>query len=327
MISLRSKGQQREVPGFTLLEVLVSVAITAIIIITLVQVFGSTTDAWLQAEGKTDRNRTGRILSEFIARELAAALLPVDAAFTASNPNLQLLINPPLSMVPLEYRNPDCLFWQAPVATETSKGEIAEVGYFVKWQPIGDGAAPSLRRFFINPTVTDPVTKAVKASDDFLIYRETATWLRPALLEKVAPADKASGYAGLVAENVVGLWVRFYGEDGREVPTTAGGNTPTASFDSRRGYDLYPATSPTVAVTRALPVKVAISIAQLDARHAALMGGAWTKVRTLANAAGTTDAGVFMESFQLAAKGDPSLERLLPGLRTYETNVILENAR
>jgi len=318
----------RRAQAFTLVELLISMSILIVMVVMLTNVFGSTSSAWLNAESKNDRNRTGRTLTDLIGRELRGAMLPVETTAAIGNPNLQMLINPPVTDVPVEYQNPHSLFWQAPLANEQSFGEIAEVGYFVRWIEHGTTATPSLMRFFVNPSVYSETQQKTVANPDFLIYQEANTWLKPSVIARVAPGDKASGYAGLVAENVVGFWVRNYGVGGREITTTADSTTLATSFDSRTGYEQWEtAASGQVKKRRYLPFQLSLSLAQFDTRHADKMGTAWRKVRTLANDRNTGDAVQFLDSFRTAAGTDAELSALLPGLRIYHTQVILDNAR
>ena len=87
----------------------------------------------------------------------------------------------------------------APVATETSYGELAEVGYFVKWE----GARASLRRLFVNPSRPDSASATgVSPNENFLIYKNPR-WLSDTLVKAVAPATPPA-FKGLFADNVVG---------------------------------------------------------------------------------------------------------------------------
>ncbi len=319
--------------AFTILEVLVSMTVLAALTALLAALFQGASGTWLTVESRAERNRSGQVLMDYIARELRGAALPVEAASRPGAPNLQFLINPPLENVPAEYRNPHCLFWQAPVATEQSWGEFAEVGYFVKWEPVGETAVPSLRRFFVNPSRRDKATGRLERNPDFRIYGDYSSWLTPGLIERVAPADAASGYTGLVAENVLGLWVRFYDASGREISESLESPNLAAQFDSRVGYPYQPpeaagdGASPAPVETRYLPSRVSLSIAQLHGRQAAQMGSAWVRIRDLANDPQTLDAAVFKTRFEEAARTDAALRALLPGLRTYQVSTLLENAR
>ncbi|HEY1084219.1 MAG TPA: type II secretion system protein [Prosthecobacter sp.] len=316
--------------AFTILELLVSMAVLAALTVLLATLFQSASHAWQASGSRSERNRSGQVLMEYAARELRSAALPVETLSKAGAPNLQFLVNPPPVSVPEDCRNPHCLFWQAPVATEQSWGEFAEVGYFVKWEPVGETAVPSLRRFFVNPSYYDQTTGRQERNPDFRIYSHYASWLTPELIEKVAPADAVSGYAGLVAENVLGLWVRLYDPDGKEIMESPSAAVPESQFDSRAGYRYTPL--PAEGGTgssqiRYLPSRVSLSIAQLHGRHAAQMGTAWKRVRELANAPETLDAAAFVTRFQEAAQKDAALRALLPGLRTYQVSTVLENAR
>lgn len=313
--------------GFTLLEVLVSVSILLAIVAMLSVVFNEITRAWQKGEGRSERRRSARSLSDFIAGELQGALLPVETLAKVPPSNLQLLINPPTSQVPADYRNADAAFWQAPIATETSFGEVAQVGYFVKWMPTDAGQRPVLCRFFVNPSMQDP-SGAIVQNPDFKIYDPTDAdaWLSDSLLKKVAPADKASGYVGLFAENVVGLWLRFYSLDGTELP-----KSPPKVFDSRKGYDLNvtykdaSGTQQTKIEQRYLPAVLTVSVAQIESRLAVRLDNVWQSVQDLSRQA--TDAADFVERLQNAEKSNPGIRPLLSGMRTYTTQIQLTNGR
>jgi hypothetical protein len=199
------------------------------------------------------------------------------------------------------------------------------MGYFVKWDtsPVGE-PLPQLCRFFVNPSSTD-ANGAIVQNPNYLIFDPNPTrWLSGTLIEAVAPATKASGYLGLFGENVVGLWVRSYGLDGKELPR---------SFDSRTGYTCeFKATDAagmklTWTEKRYLPAKVQISIAQVDSHYAHRLGLAAPRLRQIVAATDVRDAAEFLARFRQDAANAPDLAPLLPGLRIYSTEVELSNAR
>jgi len=320
VIKRTSSGRQ----AFTLLELLVAMTILALILVLFGSVFTATSKAWLSGEGNAERRRNVRAIADFISAELQGALLPVVDPASGGRANLQFVINPPSARLSDTYRNADAIFWQAPLARETSFGEIAEVGYFVKWE----GAVPMLCRFFVNPSVKvepkDGVEGRIVRNPHFLIYDKEYpdAWLSTALVDEVVqPADILKGYKGLFAEYVAGLWIRSYGIDGQELPR---------SFDSRIGYACtFPgaAGSSGIVERRNLPATVQVSLAQIDSRYAARLALVADEVRALTQAAGTRDASKFMESLQAAAATDSRLKALLPGIRIYTTQVQLQNAR
>ena len=128
---------------------------------------------------------------DFMAAELRQAVIPLDP----SRHGLQFVVNP----AGIGTRNRDSLFWQAPVASDNGSGDLAELGYFVRW----NGTQASLCRFFVKPD-----------DADYLVYSTPDAWLSDTLLDKLAPADKASKYRGLFLENVIALWVNAYQADG-----------------------------------------------------------------------------------------------------------------
>ena len=311
--------------AFTLVELLVSIAVLSLLVVLLGGVFSQVSRAWIVGEGSIEKQRGARALADFIGAELRGAMLPLEKRATNSPPkgNLQFVINPPTSQVPVDYRNADTIFWQAPLATETSFGDLAEIGYFVQWDETDPvSPRPALCRFFVNPSrasdassgnPADPSGRPlVEPNLDFLIYdADPRKWLSEGLLNKYAPATKKSGYLGLFAENVVGFWVRAYGVDGAQLPR---------SFDSRTGY-------PAGAPRYYLPGRVQVSFAQIDSHHAQRLAPVWETVRDLSRDTATRDAGEFVAAMRAAADQHGALRAILPGIRIYTTEVHLENAR
>jgi prepilin-type N-terminal cleavage/methylation domain-containing protein len=228
--------------GFTLVELLVSMGILSVFVVLLTQMLGQTGTAWVAGQAQTERRVTARALSDTIARQLQTALSPLDPA---DQTTLQFILNP--ASVPVTYQNPDALFWQAPVATDASRGNVAEVGYFLKWDVTQKTQPhPLLCQFFVNPT--DP---------NFLIYKQPTTWLNSMILDTVAPANNLSNnaYRGLFAENVLGFWVRCYDQTGTLFPPSVQNEN---QYDSR--------VHGAVPFKPALPRSVKISMVLADPR-------------------------------------------------------------
>ena len=307
---------------------MVAVSILAVLVLLFSGVFSQVNSAWTTGEGNAERRRSVRALADFIGTELQSALLPVETIVTNGRGNLQFVINPPTSQVPDDYRNADAIFWQAPLATETSQGEIAEIGYFVKWEAAaGQGERPMLCRFFVNPSVGSGASTV--PNPDFLIYdADPKRWLSKVTIDKAAPARKLDGYKGMFAENVLGLWVQCY----RLKPALNDTATPPAlelprAFDSRIGYDLNSklTTGTGTKDMRYLPGSVRLSLAQLDSRSAARLDPAAGAIKALAKKA--TDASDFLTQFGDQAKSSAPLRALLPGVRIYSTEIQILNAR
>ncbi|MEZ0388275.1 MAG: type II secretion system protein J [Verrucomicrobium sp.] len=314
--SLDINREARQQTGFTLLELMLAMVILAMIMTLFGSMFSSTSKAWQSGEDNAQRRRNVRALADFIGSELQGALLPVHDSTAGARANLQFVINPALSKLSSAYRHADAIFWQAPLARETSFGEIAEVGYFVKW----DGGLPMLCRFFVNPSTK--VGGVLKPNPQFLIYNDAApdAWLSTEVVESVVqPASEAAGFKGLFAENVIGLWIRSFGLDGQELPR---------EFDSRTGYDCkLPSAAGPVTEKRRLPATVQVSLAQIDSRDAFRLKPVATEVQALAQSVSTRDATQFLASLQTASTGRTDLSALLPGVRIYTTQIKLLNAR
>lgn len=303
------------VRAFTLLELLIAMTILAMILTLCGSMFTGTSKAWMNGEANAERRRNVRAIADFMGTELQGALLPVQEAGGA-RANLQFVINPPVTTLSSVYRNADAIFWQAPLARDTSLGEVAEVGYFVKWE---DGV-PILCRFFVNPSTR--ANGVVTPNPHFLIYQDADpdVWLSTKIVEQVVkPGDIDAGYKGLFAENVLGLWLRSFGLDGQELPR---------EYDSRMGYLCnFGYSGGLLTERRRLPATVQISLAQIDSRHVARLKPVADEVRSLTQEVATRDANQFLERLRTSASGRPELEGLLPGIRIYTTQIQLQNAR
>jgi len=297
---------------------MVAVAVLALLVVLLGTLFGQVSRAWVTGEGNVERRRNVRVLGDYIAAELQHAMLPVEEKTKNGRGNLQFVLNPP--KLGADFRNADAIFWQAPLATESSYGDLAEVGYFVKWE----AKRPMLCRFFVNPSVGSGGSVAPNAAK-FLIYdADPEKWLSDSLLKDVVqPANKSQGYKGLLAENVIGFWTRPYGLDGLEIPGAGGKRV----FDSRVGYPSKFETTDAKGVKqqwneqRYLPASIRVSLAQIDSRHAHRLDPVWETARDLTKTC--TDAADFLEKL----RANPALAPLLPGVRIYSTEVQLLNAR
>jgi prepilin-type N-terminal cleavage/methylation domain-containing protein len=327
---LRSRATDLRPPAFTLVELLAAMVVLSLLVLLLSGAFSQVSRAWTKSSGNIEQRSNTRALADFITAELQGALLPA-ATVPPSDKNvrplgdLRFVINPP--EVPDQYRYADALFWQAPIATETSYGDIAEVGYFVQWDTsVPSNPRPQLCRFFVNPSISGSNGTLVKNPNFKIFSTEPADWLSGEMIKTIAPATKAKGYAGLFGENVVGLWIRSYGLDGGELPR---------NFDSRAksptetgGYlNNFKDGSRTWREQRYLPARVQISLAQLDSHHTRSLPQASEQLRALTQDGSVRDADTFTSKLRESAPAGTALADLLPGLRIYTTEVQLQNAR
>jgi len=239
--------------SFTLVELLVTIAILAILLLLVGGILNQVSSTYTQISSQIDRHQNGRTILAMIASDLRPAALPIDRSNLY---NLQLLVDP-TNLVNVTsptlnggasssqgggYLNAHAIFWQAPIATANlngASGKMAEVGYFVRWvNPASSNPRAILCRFFVNPG--DP---------NYVIYSQPTAWLTPACLDSAAPGYSTTGTTvsqiypgtGWFADNVIGLWVRCLDANGAPIVYTAATSLANAqtvnySFDSRLGY-------------------------------------------------------------------------------------------
>lgn len=302
--------------GFSLLEVLVATAILVGIISLLASVAHQVSSAWQDVGGENERRNAARTLLHFMARELQCVSRPVPTAPGVANvPNLQLLVNLPATAanpgaIPTDVLYPHAIFWQSPVAQNTSKGDIAEVGYFVRWDNGHPGKSlAQLCRFFVEPSDTS----------NYLVYAKDGNW--PTAASSVASATTPE-YKGWLCDNVIALWIRCLDSSGRPITKNAAGQVLNGGygFDSLQGYQ---DSSGVIHPSPALPPCIEIALVVIDSRTA-------QRVRTPINAIVTTPADFnkdaktvgsilyFMEQLPLDVKS---------GARMFSTRVFLTTSK
>lgn len=227
--------------AFTLVELLVAMTVLVIILTLLVSMSDQAARLWRDGGGHAQRRSNGRALLQFIAREIKMAALPASSPALGSSgifipgANLQLIANMPensgsTTFVPDNLLNPHALFWQAPIAKNATAGDIACVGYFLRWNLSKPGVAQGeLCRYYVDPA----------DAGNYLIYTEEngqpANWLSN--IDVVAPGG-AGNYRGWFADNVIAFWVRLLDAKDQPISQNADGQAINGgyAFDSARGY-------------------------------------------------------------------------------------------
>jgi len=255
--------------GFTLIELLTACAILSLLTLVLVGIAGQGGRLWSQTESQSQARQRARAMLDFLAAELRQAVIPLEP----SRQGLQFVVNP--TGIGSEFLNRDAIFWQAPVVADSGSGDLAELGYFVRW----NGTRASLCRVLVAPD-----------NADYLVYDKPDDWLSDALLDRLAPADKANKYRGLFLENVIALWVEAFQADG----TAYGG-------DSR--------------LTNRLPATVKLTLVLLDSSTSARLADSSTVTGLYAGATSPED---------LVSKLPPAIR---PGCDLVSTVVNMANYR
>ena len=257
--------------GFTLLELLVATAVFIGLALILVSIAASLSSSWQLGIAHNERRSSALSAFSRMARDLRFASLPPDP----SAANFQLVINP--AGLGTNYLLPQAAFWQAPVSSGPVSTNIAPVGrnqalvgYFVQWVSETNGPvtnfSPKLCRLVIDSSSTN--YQFAKPSD----------WVSDSLIANNAPATKASGYAGQLAENVLGLWIRPLDQRKESILNDAKAEAfPSGQFDSARGYTVGITNASGTLVRKvfapALPASLEVVVVAVDARTAKRLSG------------------------------------------------------
>lgn len=271
---------------------MVATVLLVFLVLLLAGISNQANNAWIASQGTNERRQSGRAIVDALARDLQIAMLPLPSQATNS---LQFIKNPP----EVTEKYPDALFWQAPVATQTALGDIAEVGYFVRWIENAGMPQAVLCRLLVNPARPDG-----SANPDYRIVSRPDNWMNSSLLDTAAPANKANDYAGLFAENIIGLWTRCLDASGNDLQ----------DFDSRRS-------SP----PGQLPAMVQVGVVVLDSRAASRMTPALRDqlIALARDPSRSPDAA----SCAAALHADPAFAALHQGARAFSTIVPLFNSK
>lgn len=293
--------------GFTLLEVLVGMGIFSLLVAVMMQMLSQSSQLWVSSKRQVEHAVNSRAVADFLGKDLRSALPPLDR--TAKN-SLQLVVNP--AGLGAAYLNRDSIFWQAPVSNDLAAGDIAIVGYYVKWVTGNSGEPKSvLVRFFAQSS-----DNAGKPNTHFLIYSKPTAWVTSALLEEVAPADQANSHAGVFAENVLGLWVNPQDSRGNSVMVKGAFDSRENAYDDDHDND-----SQTPPINRIFPRWIDVSILTVDSAAASRIDDAMKAA--IQGVVTKSESAVECRDSALATD---ELRPIHSGLRFYTTRIFLENS-
>jgi len=229
--------------AFTLIELLISMAILAAIAVLFTNILGGVNHVWTNGEQRVQNFQAGRAVADLISRELSQA---------AISPRLQFVQDPTLpTTTPAKAANSSSLFWQAPLNTAEGKANC-EVGYYLVRDEAN--AIYQLKRLFIPPTGTA----------QFLIYDSppsatSASW--------VTNSDLATN-SSTVADGVIALWFRCFDGNGDPIPWLDPNGikfNSAASFQWMTGTSSsFTYTGTSTAQAHRLPASVEVTLVTLD---------------------------------------------------------------
>lgn len=316
---MKNKHTHRSLTAFSLLEIVVATAILALIVVVLAALSSHATRIWTATDAQNQRRATGRTLIQFIARDLEMATLAGSYPASGNNAaNLQFVASDP-TLIPAELLNPHAAFWQAPIAADRTRGDIAEIGYFVRWDTVSEPgtAKAQLCRFLVDPSDTK----------NYLIYSNQtngnpASWLQTSILDQVAPATAAEDYRGWFADNVIAFWFRCLDSQGRPILKTASGHALNGGygFDSGQGYE-NPTTGRKHAAP-ALPASVEIALVTVDSRTARRISAPLPAFPNSPENFSKDQSTAGSVAFYVANLP----EEIKPGVQVFSTRIFLRNS-
>ena len=307
--------------AFSLIEMLVAVAVFAILLTILAGSYSGIERAISQTNARREANATGRAALEWITRDLERIRPPAPGFIWSVTRNTDT--NRPLATLGSQFliasnqisptnKNPHAAFWQ--VANEEGSGRtMAIVGYFVRWvTETNNGAStrrPVLCRLYLNQT---------NAAYPAGLNTANGTWLDDNFLTN-APGDAAGSYRGWFADNVHSIWFRALDANGAPISTNASSNAFSAgSFDSRQGY----LSGTNRIMGPALPSSVEVAVIVMNPQR--LQGNSATY--SVPSALGSNPAN-FWSDIQSAMNDASIPPQIRESLRLYSTRVPISYAK
>jgi prepilin-type N-terminal cleavage/methylation domain-containing protein len=226
------KFPQRSKPnGFTLIEVLVSTAILAGIVILLAVVLQEVQLTSYRGSVQVELAQRGRALLDIIGRETGGALI---------SPQLQFVINPPLPAEASAAPGADSVFFQA----LSANGTPAIIGYYL-------GVDRTLRRVFIS-----------SESPLFTVHNQAPSkavpWLQNPDLFDLSNSD---GRCVIIAEGVAGFWLRAMSINGEILPGEGAARVTDENWGDPLKFD-----SSYKVVANRLPSRLEVALMLVDSR-------------------------------------------------------------
>ncbi len=204
--SVNSVHPVKNASAFTMLELLVSMAVLSLLVVLLLSMVDNATKMWRLSENRVDAYREARAALNLIASDLASI-------YTSTNTNFTYINRAPAAVPPTQSHLDGKLFFVTalPVNAQgaNQKSDLCTVGYFAgydKTSLTGKGeASMNLYRFF-------------RPSNDTFTALLTGDIGNGMSISTVPTSDDAE----VLAKNITGFKVMAYSKD----PTTVGKLTP-----------------------------------------------------------------------------------------------------
>ena len=235
--TLIARSRSSRIDGFTLVELLVSMALLTFLMLVLAGFTEAASRAWREGQSRTETFQSARNSLEIVARELTPAVVDTRMQFVVAPSDL--LVQAKAEHIPAKT---PVLLWMAPLG---EKGDLYCVGYYL----YRDDARKfyQLKRIFIPPPTTSKpspyfpqMVNGTKAIDKAMRTSPTdAEWFTTSWDKNAFDDQSTSNTQAVVsaaADGVVAFWVQCYDVLGNPIPLVANSDVHPRS---KLTYELY----------------------------------------------------------------------------------------
>ncbi|MEI9898638.1 MAG: prepilin-type N-terminal cleavage/methylation domain-containing protein [Chthoniobacter sp.] len=329
-------ARRRAVAAFTLVELLVSVALLTFLMLILVSITDSAGRAWREGQNRTEAFQSARTALEIVTRELTPAVVDTRMQFVVA-PGTILTDAGATNVAP----NSPAMLWMAPLGTD---GGLCCVGYYLYRDD--QRQFYRLKRIYIAPPDTakpspyfpqmvsasnsqDPSLRTSPVNADWF----TRTWDANAFNEEDVANDRA--VVSSAADGIVALWVQCLDILGKPVPLVSKSTVhpPSAldynsaayfqvatstAFENGRSF-LYLAQTPQSMKANRVPAAVDLTLITVDSGVLA-KGFSIPQQTNVYDATGALDVDASTKAYTAALQ-----QNRIFNARTFSTRVKLVN--
>lgn len=293
---IEHNGTSASPHAFTLVELIVSIAILSVLIVVLLQVFNASVTGWQRSETRTDTFREARAALALMAQDISQTVAPtlftpaglgqqpmyptlvLDRYYDPSDPS-----NNTNKDIAARQNDPFEQLHCLTLVPNATPSPLCAVSYFCRWVPFKNaGGAPdysrgtySLARRLVNSTNTfnrfksaTPTTPFVKPLDFIKLFIRVADSDDPKTKDPSVAIPDANDLASY-------LWdLQFRVDTNLQVPPTATGSAQTPAADHASPACFYALGAP---YPNSLPTYVEIRFKALSANAGARLRGSATR--------------------------------------------------
>jgi len=322
---------QYDKQGFSLLEMLVSMAVLSGVLVILASMLETAGGAWSDSEERVETSQNARTALELMTRELAPATI---------NTCEQFVVLPGESLgecgAPGAVNTSQAALWMAPLGKD---GDLRAVGYYL--QRVDERNFYRLKRYYVGPENEDYFPRGFdpeNVDDTSILSEETSAArfldrLDSSAFDDSDPENKKR-VVSTVAEGVLAMWIQCYDLLGNPIPwLSEDENHPSSRvifnsssmfvmatsepFDNGKSF-VYLSDKNTSIKGNRLPAAVGITLVALDSASLERYSEDIPVMENVLNDDGALDVDSSLEKYQQAL-----FERGINKAKTFTTRVKL----